>query len=139
MKKILFIFLILLSMSVKSQTSFDFSNGYSWKLSGVAYCGVGNAYCLVTRSAEVSTYGTYSYNIYFSSNSFLANCVASNTYIPNIIVVYYDINAQAWLYPINYNKFWITANKMTLAYTLFHSDPNLKIKINVGTMTPTIY
>ena len=137
-KTLLILILISLSSIVKSQSTFDFSYDYSWKLSGQGYCGAGNAYCVVIRTKELNSYDTYTYHIYFSSNSFFNNCVAARTYIPNIKVTYFDRN-NTWVYPNNFNVFWMTVGKQTLAYTLFHSDPNLKIKVNVGYMTPTIY
>lgn len=145
MRKLFLILLFLLSSifinNIKAQAVYDFSYeyGYTWKLSGKAYCGVGEAYCMVTRSQYVNENGSYVYQVYFSSNSFFTNCSPAHTYIPDIEVMYYDENEQNWFYPLNYYKFWINADQKTLGYILYHPNPLLKIKIRVGHMMPTVY
>jgi hypothetical protein len=140
MKKFIFLlFFSFLTFFVKSQTEFNFnSTNYSqFQVSGTAQCGIGNVYCIITRSAEVNGYGNYCYQIYFATNSYFYNCSPARTYIPNIEVIY--LEGLIWYYPLNYSKFWMTVGQTSLAYTLFHPNPYLNIKIRTGLVEPTIY
>jgi len=135
---IVFLFSFLTSLC---QTNYTFnSSEYGvWKVSGQAICGVGNAYCTVYRSGTPNSYGNYVYTIYFSTNSYFNNCEVSRTYIPDIYVYYYDKYTKKYYYPSNYYPFWITVGQTSLAYTLYHNDPYLKLWIKVGKMEPTNY
>jgi hypothetical protein len=138
MKRLLLILFLLISTIVLSQSEFNFNgtNYSSFQLSGQAFCGYGNVYCTVTRSTTTNQYGNYCYQIYFASNSYFSNCSVARTYIPNIEVIYWD---NGWYYPMNFYKFWLTVGQTSLAYTLFHPNPALQIKIRTGLLEPTIY
>ncbi len=134
----LFLFLIKITYS---QAIYDF-NIYDYgkfKVSGQAYCGIGNAYCTVTRSQYTNQFGNYVYQIYFATNSYLGDCSQSRTYIPDIEVMYCDNQNGRYYYPNNFYKFWVTVGQTNLIYTLYHPYPNLLIKIRTGYMQPTIY
>jgi hypothetical protein len=138
MKRLLLILFLLISNISLSQSEYNFNgtNYGSFQLSGTAYCGFGNAYCTVTRSVSPNQYGNYIYQIYFASNSYFIDCNVARTYISNIEVIYWD---NAWYYPTNFYKFWVTVGPTSLAYTLYHPNPALQIKIRTGLMQPTIY
>lgn len=138
MKKLLLILFLLISSIGLSQSEFNFngSNYGAFQLSGQAFCGFGNGYCTVTRSLTPNQYGNYIYQVYFATNSYFLDCSAARTYIPNIEVMYFD---GVWYYPSNFFKFWLTVGPTSLAYTLFHPNPALQIKIRTGLMQPTIY
>lgn len=140
MRKLLLIFLFsIICFLSKSQTDYYFtSTEYStWKVSGEAQCGIGNAYCYVSRSFGVNAYGNYTYYIYFASNSYHINCQYTRTYIPDIYIYYFQ-NGRYNL-PINFFPFWITIGDTDLIYTLFHPNPHLALKVSVGKMEPTNY
>lgn len=140
MKKFIFLlFFTFLALFSKAQTDFNFSpmNYGQFLFSNQAYCGKGSLYCIVTKSPSVNGYGYYCYQIYFATNSYFADCNSARTYVPNIEVMY--LEGKYWYYPLNFQKFWVTCGPTTLVYTLFHSNPNLFIRIKTGPVEPTIY
>jgi hypothetical protein len=142
MRKFLLTFIFLLTFLVSfSQSMFTFnsSNYNRFSVSGEGMCGVGNAYCLVNRSPGPNQYGNYTYSIYFATNSYLANCNPSKTYIPNIEIIYYDDASGKYLYPVNFYTFWVSVGQTSLVYTLYHPNPYLTIKVRTGKMEPTTY
>jgi len=141
MKKLFFTFLFLINFLISvAQTNYYFNTKEygTWKVSGQAICGLGNAYCTVIKSETTNEYGNYIYQVYFSTNSYFNNCQVSRTYIPYIYVYYVD-NLGKYVLPLNYFPFWITVGQTTLVYTLFHPNPYLKLWISVGQMEPTNY
>lgn len=141
MRTILIYLTLLISNLNISQTDFDF-NPYEYgkfKISGQAYCGVGNAYCCITRSQYPNQFGNFIYQIYLTTNSYMIDCSPCKTYIPNIEVMYCDNQKGIYYYPKNFYKFWVTVGQTNLVYTLYHPNPNLFLKIRTGYMQPTIY
>lgn len=140
MKRLFIIlFFLLTNFSSNAQTEFNFypQNYGSFILSNDAICGKGSLYCIITRTPYQNGFGNYCYQIYFASNSYLLNCTASRTYVPNIEVMY--LEGKYWYYPLNFQKFWVTVGQTSLVYTLFHPNPDLYIKIKTGFIEPTIY
>ena len=137
MKKFLIVIFVVISSILHSQSVFDFSpvEYGSFKMSGQAICGLGNAFCTVTRSDMPNQFGNYTFWVYFSTNSYFGDCSKARTYITNIEVMYWQDGR--YYYPANFYKFWITVGQTTLSYTLFHPNPNLQIKIRTGLMEPT--
>lgn len=122
-----------------SQTQFVFapSEFGNFKVSTQAQCGLGSVYCMVVRSGTPNAYGNYVYQVYFSSNSYLPNCQAARTYVPDIVISVFD--GKTWVMPYNFFSFWVTVGPTALAYTLFHPNPYLQVKVSTGPIQPTIY
>lgn len=141
-KRILILFLVLLSFISYSQTVYTFGPAdynHVWKVSGQANYGIGNAFCLVTRSENTNEYGNYLYSIFFSTNSYLSNGSNCRTYIQDIDITYYNPELRRYLYPANYYRFWITVGQPTLVYTIYHYSNSLYIRVSTGEMQPTTY
>lgn len=139
MKKIIITFLFILSSLVSlSQTQFIFtpSEFRKFKVSSNAKCGQGSVYCMVTRSNMLNEYGNFVYQIYFSTNSYLPNCKPVSTYISDIEI--YVFNGK-WIKPNNYFKFWMIVGNTQLAYTLYHPNPLLPVRVSTGVLKPTTY
>lgn len=136
---IFLIFFLLMSIVGFCQSEFNFnaSNYGAFQVSRDAKCGIGNVYCIVTRSPYTNAYGNYVYQVYFATNSYFYNCNPARTYIPDIEILYFE--GKNWWYPGGFTKFWMTVGQTTLAYTLFHPSPYLQIKIKTGFLEPTIY
>lgn len=85
-KNILLIFLLTLSIKVKSQNRITiYSNNYNtWNLSNNTCAGCGSVYLMVVNTTIPDKSGLYYYDIYLWSNSFYANGYAASSYVKNI-------------------------------------------------------
>jgi hypothetical protein len=140
MKKIFLILFILISGLCKSQINADFWPGHFGKFRTFFQpaCGVGSLHILVQRSQLPNQLGYYAYEIYFATNSYLPDCRPSNTYVSDIELMSADIKTKTFYYPMNYYKFWVIIGQTNLVYTIYHTNPNLIIKVKTGYIKPSV-
>ena len=143
---LLTLFLVFAPLATNSQDvndgyTFKFTpqTEYNWKVSGDAFCGVGEVWCGMFRSKYKNSLGYYEYSLWFQSNSYFTNCNWSRTYMEDIDVYYYNPTYRKWYKPKNYQSMSWTVGAQTLYYTFYDIQPDVQFKVQIDKMEPTIY